>query len=204
MRTSSLALFISRDDGECVGYRVCGAGGFTALVAGGARVDPSRLARFCAAKPDDGVCRPQRELAVTPEEVTETYKRPEIAAELARAGDDRSVAGVRAVFAMAPALVQSLDPTSLASYRIPVHIVLGAADEVAPPTTNGIVAAELIPGAELQQLPDVGHYDFTATCTDEGRKVIPICDVKVPQPDTHREAITAALEFFRRNLASHP
>jgi predicted dienelactone hydrolase len=168
------------------------------------RVDPIRFARFCAANPDDGVCRPQRELTVTPEQVAETYKRPEIAVEVARAGDDHSVPGVRAVFAMAPALVQMLDPASLADYRIPVHIILGDADKVAPPATNGLVAAKLISGAELQQLADVGHYDFVATCTDEGRKVIPICDVKVPQPDTHRLAIAAALDFFRRNLGSHP
>ena len=175
-------------------------GGFTALVAGGARVDPSRLARFCAANPDDGVCRPQREFAITPEQVAETYSRPETAVDLARAGDDHSVPGVRAVFAMAPALVQALDPTSLANLRIPAHIVLGDADGVAPPATNGLVAAKLIPGAELQQLANVGHYDFLATCTDAGRKVVPICNVRVPQADTHNQAITAAQDFFGRNL----
>jgi pimeloyl-ACP methyl ester carboxylesterase len=69
---------------------------------------------------------------------------------------------------MAPALVQMLDPTSLVGMRTPVRIMLGDADEVAPPATNGLVAAKAIPGAELLRLPGVGHYDFLANCTDSG------------------------------------
>jgi predicted dienelactone hydrolase len=73
---------------------------------------------------------------------------PEVAAEVAHAGDDHSIPAVRAVFVLAPALVQALYPTSLAQMRMPVAIVLGDADTVAPPTTNGLVAAKLIPGAD--------------------------------------------------------
>jgi len=187
-----------------VGVAGFSAGGFTALIAGGARIDPTHLARFCAASPDDGVCRPQREFPITPEQIAETYKQSEIAAELAHASDDHSMPAVRAVFAMAPVLVQALDPVSLANLQIPVHIILGDADVVAPPATNGLVATKLIPGAELQQLADVGHYDFAATCTDAGRKIIPICDVRVPQPETHDQAIAAARDFFGRILKDHP
>jgi hypothetical protein len=71
-----------------------------------------------------------------------------VAAEVAHAGDDHSIPAVRAVFVLAPALVQALYPTSLAQMRMPVAIVLGDADTVAPPTTNGLVAAKLIPGAD--------------------------------------------------------
>ena len=180
------------------------AGGFTALVAGGARVDPSRLERFCTANPDDGVCRPQQELSVTPEQTADAAKQPEIAAELAHAGDDHSIPAIRAIFAMAPALVQALDPASLANLRIPVHIVLGEVDNVAPPATNGLVAAKLIPGAELQQLAGVGHYDFLAACTDAARKIVPVCHVSVPQIDTHLRTIAAAEIFFGRNLKTPP
>ena len=48
---------------------------------------------------------------------------------------------------MAPGIVQSLDPESLKRMRLPVAILLGDADKVAPPATNGEVAAALIPGA---------------------------------------------------------
>jgi predicted dienelactone hydrolase len=187
-----------------VGVAGFSAGGFTALVAGGARVDPSHLARFCAGNPDDGVCRPQLEFTVTPEEIAKAFERPEVAAEAAHAGDDHSIPAVRAVFAMAPSLVQALDPASLADLRMPVHIVLGDADTVAPPTTNGLVAARMIPGAELEQLPGVGHYDFLAPCTEAGQKIVPLCSVHIPQANTHRRAISAAQDFFGRILKGPP
>lgn len=102
---------------------------------------------------------------------------------------------------MAPALVQMLDPTSLVVMRTPVRIMLGDAVEVAPPATNGLVAAKAIPGAELLRLPGVGHYDFLANCTDSGRATVPQCKIiRVPQQDTHRQAIAAAREFFARTL----
>jgi predicted dienelactone hydrolase len=180
------------------------AGGFTALVAAGARVDRSHFAQFCTANPDDGVCRPQQEFVVTPEEFAKALELPEVAAEVAHAGDDHSIPALRAVFAMAPALVQALDPTSLAQMRTPVDIVLGDADTVAPPTTNGLVAAKLIPGAELQQLPGVGHYDFLSSCTEAGQTVVPRCKIRIPQADTHSQTIAAAQKFFGRNLKNHP
>jgi predicted dienelactone hydrolase len=180
------------------------AGGFTALVAAGARVDRSHFAQFCAANPDDGVCRPQQEFAVTPEERAQALELPEVAAEVAHAGDDHSIPAVRAAFAMAPVLVQALDPTSLAQLRMPVAIVLGDADTVAPPTTNGLVAAKLIPGAEPEQFPGVGHYDFLSSCTEAGQAVIPQCKIRILQANTHSQAIAAAQKFFGRNLKNHP
>ena len=50
------------------------AGGFSALVTAGAQVDPTHFAQFCAANPDDGVCRPQQEFAVTPEELAKARR----------------------------------------------------------------------------------------------------------------------------------
>ena len=188
-----------------VGVAGFSAGGFTALVAAGARVDPSHLAQFCAAHPDDGVCRTQQEFSVTPEERAKALKLPEVAAEVAHAGDDHSIPAVQAVFAMAPVLVQALDPTSLAHMHTPVHIVLGDADTVAPPTTNGLVAAKAIPGAELQRLPGVGHYDFLSSCTAAAQTVVPQCKmIHIPQTNTHSQAIVAAQDFFGRNLKNHP
>jgi pimeloyl-ACP methyl ester carboxylesterase len=58
---------------------------------------------------------------------------------------------------MAPALAQALDPNRLAQMRIPVDIVLGDADTVVPPATNGLVAVKLIPGAELEQFSGIGR-----------------------------------------------
>ena len=72
-----------------------------------------RFMAFCKAHPDDGVCKPQQEFAVTLDQAAAALASPELAAEVAHAGDDHSIRGVRAAFAMAPAIVQALDPASL-------------------------------------------------------------------------------------------
>jgi predicted dienelactone hydrolase len=180
------------------------AGGFTALVAAGDRVDRAHFAQFCAANPDDGLCRPQQAFSATPEEFAKALELPEVAAGVAHARDDHSIPAVRAVFVMAPALVQALDATSVAQMRMPVDIVLGEADTVAPPATNGLVTAELIPGAELEQFPGVGHYDFLSTCTEAGQTVLPQCKIPIPQANSHSQAIAAAQKFFGRDLKNEP
>lgn len=191
-------------DPDRVGVAGFSAGGFSALVVAGARVDLAHLTQFCTANPKDGVCQPQQEFAVTPEARAKALMLPEVAAEVAHAGDDYAIPSVRAVFVMAPALVQALDPASLAHLHIPVHIMLGDADTVAPPITNGVVAAKTIPGAELQLLPGIGHYDFLPPCTEAGRTVVPQCKSQVPQADAHSRTIAAAQDFFARSLKKSP
>jgi predicted dienelactone hydrolase len=176
------------------------AGGFTALAAAGARVDLKRFVAFCTAHPDDGVCAPQKELAVTQEQAMAALSSPELAPEAAHAGDDHAIRGVRAAFAMAPAIVQAFDPASLTAINVPVAIILGAADPVAPPHTNGGVAARAIPRAQLKALPGVGHYDFLATCSEAARARIALCQTAAPQGPTHFEALQMALNFFANTL----
>jgi predicted dienelactone hydrolase len=187
-----------------VGAAGFSAGGFTALVAAGARVDPDHLFAFCRVNPDDGICRPQREFQLTEADMAQAFARPEVAAERQHAGDDHTIPSVRSAFVMAPALVQALDPDSLSHLHVPVLIVLGDADPVAPPATNGNVAVRLIPGARLQQLPSVGHYDFLSTCTEAGRTTLAVCRTVVPQEATHSQATAAAGAFFDRTLGPDP
>jgi predicted dienelactone hydrolase len=177
------------------------AGGFTSLVEAGAIVDPLLFQRFCAAHPDDGVCAPQKEFQFSRSDVELFLAEPAVAPALAHLKDDLSIPGVNAAFVMAPALVQSLDPDSLKRLRSPVRILLGDADKVAPPATNGQVAAALIPGAKLMALPHVGHYDFLAECTPVGDATVPVCPTDVPRAATHKTAIDAALAFFDATLS---
>ena len=179
-------------------------GGLTALEAAGARFDLGRLREFCAAHPDDGVCRPQPEFPVTAEQAAAALAAPDLAGEAAQAGDDHSIRGVKAVFAMAPAFVQALDPASLTAMTTPVSIILGDADPVASPHTNGGVAARVIPRAQLKALPGVGHYDFLSTCSPQARARIAMCQTEVPQGMTHVAALQTALVFFGRTLGAPP
>jgi predicted dienelactone hydrolase len=183
-------------DESRIGVAGFSAGGFTSLAAAGGRVDIARLQAFCAAHPQDGICAPQREFKFTEEQVNALVAEPEVARELARSNGDLSVPGVRAVYVMAPALVQSFDPASLHQLHVPVGIILGDADRVAPPATNGEVAAAAIPGARIAVLPRVGHYDFLAECTSIGDKEVPICPTSVLRSQTHQAALDGALGFF--------
>jgi len=178
------------------------AGGFTSLVSAGAKVDMNRLLAFCRANPTDGVCVPQKEFALTMDEAQKALASPELAAEAAHAGDDHTIPGVRAAFAIAPAIVQALPSEGLAKMKVPVAIILGDADPVAPPATNGLVAAKAIPHAQLKVLPGVGHYDFLSTCTADAVGKVPICTAKVPQDPTHQAAVDMALGFFGRTLGA--
>jgi predicted dienelactone hydrolase len=176
------------------------AGGFTALVLGGARADPERFTAFCEAHPDDGVCRPQLEFGVTKADRDRALQDPQVAALEARARDDHSLAAVKAVFAIAPSLVQALDPHSLEDLRRPTWIVAGNADTVASPATNAEVATRLIPGARLDMLPQVGHYAFLSTCTPAAVASARQCARTGPQALAHRLAIANAEELFGRYL----
>lgn len=179
------------------------AGGFTAIAATGARVDLARLRAFCNANPNDGVCKPQKEFPLSTEQMLAALKSPELAPEAAHSDGDHSIHGVRAAFAIAPAIVQAFDPASLNSDETPVAMILGDADPVAPPDTNGRIAARDLPHAELRVLRDVGHYDFLATCTPAGVAAIPVCAAEAPQEPTHQAAIDMALAFFGKTLG-HP
>ena len=160
----------------------------------------NRFLAFCKGHPTDGVCMPQKEFALSMDDARKAMASPALAPEAAHAGDDHRIAEVKAAFAIAPAIVQGLPPEGLAKLKVPVAIFLGDADPVAPPDTNGRVAAKAIPGAELTELPGVKHYDFLATCTDAGRAAVEICKDELPQDPTHEAAIAAALTFFGRTL----
>jgi predicted dienelactone hydrolase len=176
-------------------------GGFTALAAAGAQVNPDLFIAFCKRQPDDAICKPQKEFPVTMAQAEQAYASPELAPEVAHARDDHSIPEVRAAFAIAPAIAQAFEPASLRSLRTPVAILLGDSDTVAPPNTNGGLAARMIPGAEFRVLPSVGHYDFLSVCTPAAMSAVPLCaDLKVQQQGTHQEALKMAFQFFVRTL----
>ncbi len=187
-----------------VGVAGFSAGGFTALAAAGGRADLPRLRSFCSANPGDGVCRPQVEFPITAEDQAKAMASPAFEGAERRAREDHAIPKVRAAFVMAPAIVQALDPASLSAMKVPVAIIAGEADTVAPPATNGAAAAKAVPGATIELLPTVGHYDFLADCTPAGTKVVPICRTKAPKAQTHARAIEAARAFFASALAPAP
>jgi predicted dienelactone hydrolase len=140
------------------------------------------------------------EFSVTEADFKRALQDPAMAALEAHGSDDHSLPAVKAVFAIAPALVQALTPDSLQAIKRPVTIVAGDADTVAPPDTNARVVAKLIPKAQLHMVPGAGHYAFLATCTAFGVANVPVCAQAGPQDQAHRLAIEQAKALFSRAL----
>ncbi len=178
------------------------AGGFAALAALGAQVDINHFIAFCRAHPDDSTCKPQKESpGITFEDHLKAASTPELAPFMRQAKDNHAVPGVRAIFVMAPGIIEAFDPEGLKNVQQPVSILLGKADDVAQPATNGELAAKLLPHASIHELDKVGHYDFLATCTQAGREQLgPLCKHAVAQDKTHAAAIKQASDFFAANL----
>ncbi|TAA09793.1 hypothetical protein EA658_04445 [Pseudoxanthomonas winnipegensis] len=177
-------------------------GGFTALLALGARADLGRLIARCHADPQEAACLPQAEapeLTLAAREAA--LKRAPLAAEAARSGDDHAIRGLQAAFLMAPGAALLLAPDSLTSLDRPVAIVGGEADTVAPLASDGRWLAERLPQATLTTLPRVGHYDFLGRCTRAGVASIALCQhLAAPQEATHASAIRQAIAFFDARL----
>jgi predicted dienelactone hydrolase len=93
----------------------------------------------------------------------------------------------------------------LQQINIPVEIVAGAADRIAPPAENAQFFAANIKNATLTILPGaVGHYTFLDVGTDVGKRQLP--DLYVDNPGVDREAVhkqvaQMAADFFEQELA---
>jgi predicted dienelactone hydrolase len=106
---------------------------------------------------------------------------------------------IRAAFAIAPAIGPAVTPTSLAAITIPVAIVAGAADSIAPVEANAKYYASQIPHAELTIIPGVDHYTFLDECTASGRNVVAALCTDPPDVDrrqVHDATATLAATFF--------
>jgi predicted dienelactone hydrolase len=198
-------LFGPRIDPRRIGAAGFSLGGYTVIVLAGGITSTVRFRRFCASPQADRMCVAPPEFADLREKAMALARTdPNFAAALADDARSYRDARVRAVFAMAPALGPALTPESLAKLAIPIEIIAGAGDRVAPVTSGAKSLAAAIPHATLRLLPaPTGHYVFTATCTTAGRSARP--GVCVDPPGVDRDAVHAttadlAEAFFARNL----
>jgi predicted dienelactone hydrolase len=191
-------------DPDRIGVAGFSLGGFTALLEAGARTDFPAFLAFCDGPHRDAICNQQVEYPLDYHLQGGVLSRPDMRAIAADETADFRDPRIKAAFLIAPALVEGLDPASLGRIGIPASIVQGDADPVAPPATNGVLAAHLIPGATLKLLPGVGHYDFLSECGPTAFKTIASYCVDGPgasRAQTHQTTAAAAVAFFDRVLA---
>lgn len=110
---------------------------------------------------------------------------------------------IKAVFAIAPVLGEIFSEEGLSSIQIPVRIVVGEADQLAPVDVNAAHYAMHIKDAELTVLGSVGHYTFLGEGTEAGKQAAPMFCVDengVERAIVHQKVSRWAGEFFEKHL----
>ena len=178
-------------DASRIGIAGHSQGGFTALWVGGARINPDKYLAFQ---------RGWRHNPMVPE-----YLRKELPLD-AKPAIDVHDKRIRAVFAMAPGIVQAfgMDEAGLRRLTVPTYITVGARDTQTPPKDNAEFAAKYISQAELYVIPGpVDHEIFVNECTEDGKNEFPEACIDAPGVDRekiHETIGNAALKFFDASL----
>jgi predicted dienelactone hydrolase len=197
--------FGPRLDPRRIGAAGFSLGGYTVIAIAGGITSVERFGDFCASPNADKMCIPPPEFPDLRARIEALAKSdPEFRAALDRDGRSYRDPRVRAVFAMAPVLIQAFLPDSLAHIEIPVAIVAGSADEIAPVRRNAQFLAAASRHAELTILPGpVGHYVFAGICLPAVRAALPRRCNDAPRVDRRAieaETVGLAEAFFGRNL----
>jgi len=199
-------MFGAHIDASRIGAAGFSLGGYAMIEIAGGITDPAALKEFCASPRADAGCKSPPEFPTLVEDFDKMSKTDaEFQASLRHASDSYRDPRVRAVFAMAPGLGPAFRPASLQKIAIPVMIVAGEADKNVPVESGPRYFNANIPGAKLTIFPgNVAHYVFLDTCTEAGRKTLPI--LCTDGPSINRDAIHAktaalAVEFFTSALS---
>ncbi len=194
--------FGSKVDPDRIGAGGFSYGGYTMMELAGAKTDLNRLLAWCDEQ--KSACNPP-EMPDLMEKFKALQEKPDVQRTLRRAGDSYRDPRIRAVLAIAPAVARAFKPESLKEIAIPVEIVAGAADPIAPPAENAQFFASNIRTAKLTLLPGgVGHYTFLDLGTEAGKKQLPQFFVDNPGVDreaVHRQVAQMAADFFDKELA---
>jgi predicted dienelactone hydrolase len=193
--------FAGRIDEQRIGAIGFSLGGYTVLELAGARTKPGALQAFCVSPQADAVCHPPEadripggwKMAMT----------PETKASLARAGDSYRDPRVKAVFAVAPALGEAFAADSFTEVQVPVALLAGEADEIAPLGTNIRRFARFMPAAQVTLVPGAGHYTFLDVCSPAGTTELgELCQDRpgVDRAAVHALALDKARTFFAVTL----
>lgn len=183
-------------------------GGYTVLALAGGRLPPfAEWQLRCAREPDAPGCALPPEAPFTMADV-EALARNDSVFRAGMARGERSARDprVRAVFAMAPALVPLLDTASLRSVDTPLRVVLAGDDTQVLPSPAAAVFARFVPTAMVETRPGVGHYAFLAECTWRGRlQVRALCsDGGAERAALHAAVAKDAARFFAARLGRSP
>lgn len=191
---------IDRDRVGAAGFAL---GGYTVLELAGARTDIAAFYDLCEKSKQNIDCNlPEMKDMGTPQHVLETVRKTS-GESLARSADSFRDPRIHAVFAIAPAFGFTFTPDSLHAMRLPVEVVVGSADPIAPAEQNANLIRQYVRGAHETILPGVAHYTFLDTCTAAAKQALPqFCDDPpgIDRAAIHQQVEGMAVQFFDRAL----
>jgi predicted dienelactone hydrolase len=197
------AEFGTKIDQDRIGAAGFSLGGYTVLELAGAQTDVHEMLALCKDNADAGVCHvPEMRGMGTPEEILHKVRKTS-GLSLAQSGDLFSDDRIGAVFAIAPALAFTMTEDSLRPLRMPLEMVVGDNDNLAPVKDNAQYVRDEVRGSKLTVLPHVGHYTFLDTCTPDGKKAEErYCEDsrEVDRDAVHARVAGMAVGFFGRWL----
>lgn len=196
--------FGQRIDKTRIGAAGFSLGGYTVIAIAGARVDMPGMLEHCKTDPQSTWCQSPPEFPdLVPKAQALRAGDPSYENALANSSVNVADPRVRAVYAIAPAVGEAVTLDSLHNIAIPVRIVYGTSDRIAPAPQNALRYANWIPGAATMPVLDAEHYTFLDTCTPAGVKALAAACVDAAGIDRnaiHARVAADAVDFFQQAL----
>jgi predicted dienelactone hydrolase len=191
-------------DSSRIGAAGFSIGGYTVLELAGARTTQEDFLMLCEKDPKPAACDVPEMKNMGGGEQMLAKVRVSSAESLSRGSASYRDPRIRAVFAIAPAVGDAFRDDGFREVKIPVSMVVGQADTIAPAETNASKFHRLMPASQLTILPGgVAHYTFLDTCGAAGKAALPVyCSdaAGVDRDQVHAKVSGMAVEFFDKNL----
>lgn len=174
-------------------------GGYTALSSIGGITDKALFKAFCQSPDKDFTCNAQVEFSDVDKEFTKVKNSVRVKESLLREHNSFQIDAIKAAFVLAPAVVQAINKESLKKIAVPISVVVGSIDQIAPAKTNGQIVSKLMSNSQYSELEKVGHYTFLSNCTDLGVKYLKeLCGdhEDIVREKIHSEVSQKAVGFF--------
>jgi predicted dienelactone hydrolase len=158
------SVLASRIDTACIGAAGFSLGGYAAISLAGAKLNMKTLQRTTPNLP--------AEIRTAVKKFTALHKTDSVLqASLQRSEISYKDERIKGIFALAPAVGHGFTREGLRQVDVPVHIVAGQVDVIAPPVTNAHIYAKGIQNAKVTALAgEAGH--FTEQTSAEEREEI--------------------------------
>jgi predicted dienelactone hydrolase len=175
-------------------------GAYSTIAAVGGQLNQQQWLDFCGQHPTSSNCKLPPEAPYTQADLDHLLAQNDrVKSAISQMGQSYRDPRFAAAFAIAPVLGPVLTASSLAAISVPVHLVVGTADDQAVPSVNAQPTAAAMPTATLELLDGVTHYSFLPRCTWLGGLARPqFCDDPpgVDRVATQQHVALSAVAFF--------